>query len=63
MGELLTRLLELDTRHGELLDRLAELDRQINEVLEDWTKSKVSFSTEHPREASEFEPEITLASA
>ncbi|MDR2754748.1 MAG: hypothetical protein LBC20_03490 [Planctomycetaceae bacterium] len=63
MGELLTRLLEIDTRHGELLDRLAELDRQINEVLEDWTKSKASFSTDQPKEMLEFEPEITLASA
>jgi hypothetical protein len=63
MGELLTRLLELDTRHGELLDRLAELDRQINEVLEDWSKSKTTFPPEQPKEVLEFEPEITLASA
>ncbi|MDR2115031.1 MAG: hypothetical protein LBP87_01470 [Planctomycetaceae bacterium] len=63
MGELLPRLLELDTQHGELLDRLTELDRQINEVLEDWTKSKANFSTEQPKEVLEFEQEMSLAAA
>ncbi|MDR0336748.1 MAG: hypothetical protein LBI18_06620 [Planctomycetaceae bacterium] len=63
MGEPLTRLLELDTRHGELLDRLAELDQQINEVLEDWTKSKANFPEEQPKEVLKFDPEITLAAA
>jgi hypothetical protein len=66
MGDPMTRLLELDTRHGELLDRLAELDQLINEVLDDWAKSKELFPTEQPKqpkEKREIEPEISLAAA
>ncbi len=58
MVDPLTRLQDLDSRHGELLDRLAELDGRINDVLSEWSRAKDAFHEEQQKRNVIFDREM-----